>query len=55
MRFEAHPLMAMRFVSHETRIRETQSGLPCMGEPQKIAGGVSAPCPAAHSDAAFHE
>ncbi len=37
MRFEAHPLRTTRFVSHETRNGETQTGLSCMGEPQKVS------------------
>jgi len=41
MRFEIHLLTAKRFVSRETRIHETQTGLPCIGEPQR-AGAASA-------------
>ena len=41
MCLEAHLLTAKWFVSRETRIYETQTGLPCMGEPQR-AGAASA-------------
>jgi len=41
MRFEAHLLTEKWFVSHETRIREAQKGLPCIGEPQR-SGAASA-------------
>jgi len=44
MRFEAHLLTEKWFVSHETRIREAQKGLQCVGEPQRSdaasAGGA---------------
>lgn len=59
MRFDAHPLVAMRLVSHETRNGETQTGLSCMGEPQRVrvalAGGASALHPAAQSTAPPYE
>ena len=59
MRFEAHSLRATRLVSHETPNGETQTGLSCMGEPQRVGvaltGRAAALLPAAHSTAPPYE
>jgi hypothetical protein len=59
MRFEAHPCRATRLVSHETGNYETQKGLSCMDEPQRIGlaltGRGGAPNPPFPSTAPPHE
>lgn len=48
MRFKAHPLRATRLVSHETRNGETQTGLSCIGELQRVGVALTGRAAALH-------